>query len=148
VPPVDNEKQLKIPGVLDWVVKATRSDEMSDDWEIRREMEHWNDARYGGPHKSIDEMERLVALAKVPSRANSTMRVVSALLVDAVAEFFNIDQLEHMIKSGHSLPRKPPWQEVKPMFQCPKCQTRVHTLYESKRHACGWGKTKRKRTSL
>lgn len=112
------------------------------DDEIRREVEHWNEAPYG-PHMGTDELARAKRWANAVTHASVTVKAVSALLFHKVNAAFDPKELESAMRQGRPMPTLV--AETVRAYACPRCGAEVDTPYAAKRHPCGWGVKRRRR---
>jgi DNA-directed RNA polymerase subunit RPC12/RpoP len=136
-----------------WLKKASQFDEGEyQQYEIDKEMEQWNSYKPGGTHLSEDDMAASKKRALIPRRASKTARCLAALFYPHVKNTLALDEIEKTVKSGGVLPTladpEDPNTKQWGVLHCLKCHAIVRTPYEQKRHACGWGRKKRRRVSI
>ena len=112
--------------------------------DIENELQKWVLNPYARVPMDKVAYDRAVRRASVPLRANITDRVVGAILTHCIAEKLDLDDIERRMQANNGLPVLR-YEEKVPEYACQKCGAAVWTLWETRRHPCGWGMKKRKR---
>lgn len=128
-----------------WLVNSLQDSDEYRQWEIEKELGHWNTPLYGSK-RAVDEIPRLTLRAKQPKHAGLLERAVAALLIDDIENFFDLNDVQKRVRLCQPLEKlryKDP-DDVGEILRCLKCNARVRDRWEMRRHPCRWGK-KRKR---
>lgn len=112
-------------------------------YDIEKAMQQWIKNPYARVALDQATYELTKERASLPLRANPTNRVVGATMVHFILQKVDVPKIEQLVRSNKPLPTIY-YEEPLPQFSCQKCGAAVWTLWESRRHPCGWGK-KRKR---
>lgn len=128
--------------VPDWYNNAMTAEEMKE-YEIDTEMQMWTCNPYARAKLDADTYELTKRRAAIPHRANTTDRVVGAILTHFLAPKLDLDDTERRVRCRQPLPTVQ-YEEAMPQFACNRCGAAVWTSWESRRHPCRWGKATRR----
>jgi hypothetical protein len=120
------------------------TDEERRVWEIEAEIQQWVHHPMAGVSIEKDKLSMIKRRALLPARANVTDRVVGAILTESITDLLDLDAVQRAVRDGKAVPVAR-YTEKKPEFKCSKCGAAVWTLWETRRHPCGWGQRKRRR---
>ena len=131
----------KLPKWYNHVMTAVETKE----YEIEEEMYKWVNNPYA--HAKLDSSAYQLAKrrAAIPGRANATDRAVGAILTHFIVDKIDVHDIERRVRARQPLPLLT-YERPAPRFACNKCGATVWTMWESRRHPCGWGKAARQRS--
>ena len=141
-PVVSGSSRAASGKVPDWYNRTMTSDECQK-YEIENEMRHWISNPYACVAMDENTYDVTTRRAAMPLRANTTDRVVGAILTHFILQKIDLADIEHKVRADRALPILH-YEEKLPQYACNKCGVAVWTAWETRRHPCGWGK-KRKR---